>query len=209
MTASGCSWVLKGFSKFMLAGKDVCGWSNISAFVQELKKSRYWMFTESPHHLFMITHSTLRDILTFLIFVFDISKSQIHTHPPGLLPKSRSDTHPRTLSVKSIRLCICAIGIKITPRSWSPNAIARNSAWQSHDNSGSLGCWMLIELNKQISVTWIGHHFQGVQIWVLRRLACYGVGLQGRGNESPVQVAPRELRDGFSSAPGSPLHSHF
>ena len=87
--------------------------------------------------------------------------------------------------------------------------MARHSAWQSHDNSGSLGCWMLIELNKQISVTWIGHHFQGVQIWVLRRLACYGVGLQGRGNESPVQVAPRELRDGFSSAPGSPLHSHF
>ena len=122
--ASGCSWVLKGFSKFMLAGKDVCGWSNISAFVQELKKSRYWMFTESPHHLFMITHSTLRDILTFLIFVFDISKSQIHTHPPGLLPKSRSDTHPRTLSVKSIRLCICAIGIKITPRNWSPNGSA-------------------------------------------------------------------------------------
>ena len=74
------------------------------------------MFTESPHHLFMITHSTLRDILTFLIFVFDISKSQIHTHPSGLLPKSRSDTHPRTLSVKSITLCICAIGIKITPR---------------------------------------------------------------------------------------------
>ena len=134
---------------------------------------------------------------------------QIHTHPSGLLPKSRSDTHPRTLSVKSIRLCICAIGIKITPRNWSPNAMARHSAWQSHDNSGSLGCWMLIEANKQISVTWIGHHFQGVQIWVLRRLACYGVGLQGRGNESPVQVAPRELRDGFSSAPRSPLHSHF
>ena len=190
----------------MLAGKDVCGWSNISAFVQELKKSRYWMFTEPPHHLFMITHSTLRDILTFLIFVFDISKSQIHTHPPGLLPKSRSDTHPRTLSVKSIRLSVPSASISLLE---IEAPMARHSAWQSHDNSGSLGCWMLIELYKQISVTWIGHHFQGVQIWVLRRLACYGVGLQGRGNESPVQVAPRELRDGFSSAPGSPLHSHF
>ena len=144
--------------------------------------------------------------LTFFIFVFDISPKSTPT-PQGSYPNP-AQTHilgpclwnpSDFVSVPSASKSILEIEAPM----------ARYSAGQSHDNSGSLGCWMLIEANKQISVTWIGHHFQGVQIWVLRRLACYGVGLQGRGNESPVQVAPRELRDGFSSAAGSPLHSHF
>ena len=173
---------------------------------QKIQISRYWVFTESPRHLFMITHSTLRDILTFLIFVFDISPKSTPI-PQG--------SYPNPAQTHILGPCLWNPSDFVSVPSASKSLIeieapmARHSAGQSHDNSGSLGCWMLIEANKQISVTWIGHHFQGVQIWVLRRLACYGVGLQGRGNESPVQVAPRELRDGFSSAPRSPLHSHF
>ena len=49
------------------------------------------MFTEAPHHLFMITHSTLRDILTFLIFVFDISPKSTPT-PQGSYPNP-AQTH--------------------------------------------------------------------------------------------------------------------
>ena len=186
------------------------GWSIIFTFVQDLKKSRY-PDIECLQNL----PATFSWSLTPLSGTSWLSSYLYLTSPPNPHPPLRALTqiplrHTSLDPVCEIHqtLYLC-IGIKITPRNWSPNAMARHSAWQSHDNSGSLGCWMLIEANKQISVTWIGHHFQGVQIWVLRRLACYGVGLQGRGNESPVQVAPRELRDGFSSAPRSPLHSHF
>ena len=182
------------------------GWSIIFTFVEDLKKSRY-PDIERLQNL----PATFSWSLTPLSGTSWLSSYLYLTSPPNPHPSLRALTQ---IPLRHTSLDpVCEIHQTLPSASKSLLVIeapmARHSAWQSHDNSGSLGCWMLIEANKQISVTWIGHHFQGVQIWVLRRLACYGVGLQGRGNESPVQVAPRELRDGFSSAPRSPLHSHF